>query len=442
MTRLTIRERIIRKSKYYNNKFGIKKAKKILKKNGFQNQSRFEKNKIRIQEKVKKGENIKVVFIGYQDADSCDVFTSIYKEFVKKPCFEVTVVIAPYTHDTKSNMILRQKRAEEYLKELGIDFKRGYDEENDSFLILEDRYDIAFFEVEYSWMREEFQARHFISAISYLIPYGEFLADNIISAHFISPMIYDVYKVLPPSRQVYEMIAKVSFIGEKNIYPFLGNSKLDLFFEKNYKPSDVWKIKDRKIKRLIWAPHHVWANYSNFPQYCDFMFDIAKRYQDRLQIAFKPHPALAESLVRVLGWTPQKVAEYYEKWCELQNAQLENGKWIDLFLTSDAMIMDSIGFMAEYSVTMKPSCVLYREDNQNNREMHFSQCGEEIFQRLYHAKNNSEIVAFLENVVFENNDYMATERNSYILSQYEPPLLGSAGRNICEKICNEIGVEE
>jgi hypothetical protein len=71
----------------------------------------------------------------------------------------------------------------------------------------------------------------------------------------------------------------------------------DDFAEKENNFNDVWKIKDRKIKRIIWAPHHtIEVNNSSFLANYQFMFDIAQKYIDKIQIAFKPHPLLKAKL--------------------------------------------------------------------------------------------------------------------------------------------------
>ena len=185
----------------------------------------------------------------------------------------------------------------------------------------------------------------------------------------------------------------------------------------------------------------MWANYSNFMQYKDFFIQLAEKYKDTLQIAFKPHPALKSSLKEKQLMSEDEVDEYYKKWNNMPNTQLETGGWTDLFLTSDAMILDSIAFMLEYSLTGNPSCVLYREDQKGERIMKFSECGEEVFELLYRAKTYEECEDFIKRIVIDGNDIGKEEREFYIRKNYLPPHNNSAELNIFNDVKQRIGIK-
>lgn len=409
---------------------------------GYHTQVRMSHIKKRLAKKAARGEKIRVGFMGYQSADSSDVFTAIYRLFVKDSRFDTKVVIVPYTHDSTEEMLKIYQASERYLSSLQIPFCDGYDQIKKEFINYKGKFDVVFFQAEYSWIRQEFQAKNYPEAMSFLVPYGPYLADNLSDSHFCNPMMYDLYKIFPLGRSEYDMLSEVSYIGKKNINKFIGNPKTDCFFDKNYIPQDRWKKQEKKKKRIIWAPHHLWADYSNFMDYYEWMVEVAQKYKDELQIAFKPHPALAASLLEKVHWTEKEIQDYIDLWKTMPNTQYENGSWIDLFLTSDAMILDSIGFMAEYSQTKKPACVLYREKEHGVREKRFNKCGEEIYNKLYHAKNTKEVIEFIDNVVIHENDVMKDERIDYILKQYSPPGNGSAAQNIYEQICEEIRLQK
>ena len=59
----------------------------------------------------------------------------------------------------------------------------------------------------------------------------------------------------------------------------------------------------------------------------------------------------------------------------MPNTQTEFGEYRDMFLTSDAMILDSVSFMQEYLFTEKPLLVLRKEKDSES----FNTFGEEIF---------------------------------------------------------------
>lgn len=400
----------------------------------------YKKTLTKIQHKILNNEKLKVCFIGYQDGASCDVFTSLYNLFNADKNFNVSVICLPFNHDSITDMLEHQHAAMEYLNTLKIPAEAGYNEKTHSFVNHHDEYDIVFYEVDYDWIRPEFSVSNFPNALNFFIPYGQFLADNI-DYHFSQKMMSEFYCIYPPAKNVMDMMKKYSYIKGINVNSeFLGNPKTQLFFDKKYHPKNVWKAQSADVKKIIWAPHHLWANYSNFLEYKDFFVKLAQKYNGKIQIAFKPHPALKGSLSAQAGWSDKQIDDYYGLWNSMPNTQLETGGWTDLFLTSDAMIMDSIGFMLEYSLTGKPSCVQYKENQQHQRIMKFSDCGEQLFDLLYHSQNETEIISFIENIVLNDNDIRKNKRQKYIEENYLPPYGKTAAENIYEDIRRKIGL--
>ena len=129
-----------------------------------------------------------------------------------------------------------------------------------------------------------------------------------------------------------------------------GATVYDKFLDKNYKPKNVWKRQEKIKKKVIWAPHHsIISNpdleYSLFLEVCDIMPVLAKRYENKIQFCFKPHPFLIRKLYQL--WGKYKTDAYYQLWDSMPNTQYENGEYIDLFMTSDAMIHDCDSFRFE-----------------------------------------------------------------------------------------------
>ena len=106
-------------------------------------------------------------------------------------------------------------------------------------------------------------------------------------------------------------------------------------------------------------------------------------------------------------------------------------------MSSDAMILDSLGFMLEYSLSMKPACVLYRENENGERIMKFSECGEEVYNLLYHAKSKYEIENFVE-LIKRGEDPLFEKRKQFIDDNYLPPYQKSGSENIYNYIVETI----
>lgn len=212
-----------------------------------------------------------------------------------------------------------------------------------------------------------------------------------------------------------------------------GAPGMDKLLQKNYKPVDVWKIKDKSVKRIIWAPHHsipgkgANLNFSTFLRYFDFMYNLTKKYKNQIQISFKPHPLLRAKLNMADVWGKEKTDEYYNRWAGLTNGQLNEGEYIDLFITSDGIIHDSASFIVEYLYTNKPVMFLANDNNVSDR---LNEIGKMALTKFYLAKMEEDIIQFIENVIIKGDDIMKAERIRFFHSMIKPPNNLTASENI------------
>ena len=126
----------------------------------------------------------------------------------------------------------------------------------------------------------------------------------------------------------------------------------------------------------------------------ELMITIAKKYSDKIQIAFKPHPHLFRELCEHKEWGETKTRDYYNQWANMENTQLETGEFIDLFMTSDAMIHDSGSFCVEYHYSGNP--VMYVADNFEKQVEAMADFGKLAMQQHYVGKTEEDIVDFIE----------------------------------------------
>ena len=199
--------------------------------------------------------------------------------------------------------------------------------------------------------------------------------------------------------------------------------------------SDPWTNKQKQVKRIIWAPHHSIKSdnslrLSSFLVNYEIMLDLAKKYINKIHIAFKPHPILLTNLYKHPDWGRERADNYYQIWQQLYNGQLETGEYVDLMLTSDAMIHDSISFTVEYLYTKKP---VFYITNGNHTE-NLCEFGKLAFNQHYKGYAKFEIENFINNVVLSNNDFMQDSRSVFFsnhLSQRE-------NQSVAKNIFNEI----
>ena len=137
----------------------------------------------------------------------------------------------------------------------------------------------------------------------------------------------------------------------KNLKP-VGYPTLDTYYSDEY---------TFEKKYIIYAPH--WSvggnaelNYATFEWNGEYILNYAKSHPEFKWI-FKPHPNLANSLLKFEVWTKDKIDKYYAEW-ESIGIKYEGSDYFDLFKQSIVLITDCGSFLAEYMPTQNPVILL------------------------------------------------------------------------------------
>ena len=241
-------------------------------------------------------------------------------------------------------------------------------------------------------------------------------------AVFFRPLTNIVYRMYVASEWLAQECKSRMILGGENVM-FTGFPKMDYFYEKKDSFSEeairrMWKIPDggdvNDIRRVIIAPHHSMMpedsiKFSTFPQNAFFLLYLAEKYRDRISFIYKPHPVLRKSAVESGFFNSfEEYDAYAEKWNRLPNARVvTEDSYLDIFATSDAMIMDCCSFLGEYLYADKP-CLYLTGDEQR-----FNGLGEKLMSAYYTVEGTdyTAIETFLEDVVSDGKDTKADTRN-------------------------------
>ena len=193
--------------------------------------------------------------------------------------------------------------------------------------------------------------------------------------------------------------------------------------------ADPWKPSAGK-KRIIYAPHHTitdvdWMQLSTCLTLGPIMLELAEKYSDRVQWAFKPHPWLRGKLETI--WGKEATDRYFDRWSRVEWSQFESGTYLGLLKHSDAMIHDCGSFTMEYLFTGKPVMYLLRPGGDYStglNEMH-----RRAFALHYHATSRADIEQFI-NDVLTGTDPLKEGREHYLQTYLIPPATGCATTNI------------
>ena len=198
-----------------------------------------------------------------------------------------------------------------------------------------------------------------------------------------------------------------------------------------------WKKQECDKKKVIWAPHYSITDkgpihHGSFLEIYDTMLEMARQFQTDIQFAFKPHPRLLSELYEYPVWGKERTDNYYRCWKDGNNTQLVTGDYVDLFLSSDAMIHDSVSFMAEYHFSHQPALYITGDVQQTKRQL--NELGNRAIDAHYLGKQKSEIISFLENVVLRGEDPLRNKR----LAFYNDYLIPPGGKSVAEIIYEDL----
>jgi len=380
---------------------------------------RLRKKQEQLIERLKQKETYNVLF--FLQSPAVWKYDTLYRLMESSAIFRPTVVISPYNvhliYD-KDECFEVMHKAETFAKQMGYRYLSAYDFDKNKWLDVKKiiQPDIVFFAKPYKDTLPKYHLYNYLDCLTMYAPYGITCID-----------IYRTNYNLPFNNLLWKFLVETDFhkhfseqysLCKGDCAVVIGALGEECLMQSDYLPNDVWKSQDKTKKRIIWAPHHTvdyLFNFSNFLVYCEEMFRIADKYKDQVQIAFKPHPVLKFKLINL--WGKEKTDNYYQRWAELDNGQIAEGDYMDLFLTSDAMIHDCASFTAEYLYTNKPLLFMVRDENV---EKHWNTFGKKCFEQHYHATNIDQIEHFIEDVVINEKDTMKEQREQFY-SEYLYP---------------------
>ncbi len=387
-----------------------------------------------LRKKISGYDNVKIVFIVMDLA--MWKYEGLYEIMLKHPRFDPVILIAPRINQNIEGLKQDSLKMITYFNQKNYNIIEGYDFEKEYWYDVKENIkpNIVFYTQPYKKMsvHEKYSMKNLKNSLFCYIPYY-FL---IISQKWAYDSLLQniAWKLFYPTN--FHIKTAKSFAKNKGVNVCItGYPIADEILDLNRKVSNPWGNKSPKIKRIIWAPHHSILeegalSFSNFLSIHQTMFDLCEKYKDQIHIAFKPHPILLSNLYQHVNWGKEKADAYYKKWEEMTNGQVETGEYVDLMLTSDAMIHDSVSFTVEYLYTKKP--VLYV--SKKNHSESLCDFGKLAFDQHYKGGGNKEIEDFILDVVLKGNDFKSNDRTVFFNKYLFPP----NNQLVAENVFNEI----
>lgn len=358
--------------------------------------------------------------------------------------YNPVVFICPYLFYGEGNMKQEMENTYQHFLQKGYNVKKTLNSDA-TWLDIKQSFqpDLVFFCTPYGLSLPQYHFENYLDTLTCYVPYG-FNSSDLYNFHYNKEIQNFCWRYFVETSIHKKFAKKYSKQKGKNVI-ITGFPGMDGLLKQKKPNFEVWKNGDTKKKRIIWAPHHTipdstgslkyknHLNYSTFLDYADFMLEIAEKYENKIDFSFKPHPVLKDKLNML--WGEEKTTNYYKKWEALPNGQLDEGSYIDLFATSDAMIHDCGSFVIEYLYTGKP--VLFLVSSEKVKEQ-FNEIGVDALKVLYQGHNQQEITNFIGSVVLQEKDEKREIRNAFYEQVVKPPNNALASENIYNHIIDQL----
>lgn len=269
-----------------------------------------------------------------------------------------------------------------------------------------------------------------------LLCYVPYCYQNTKKFDFIFGLECHVWRNFYATPGIRKLASSVMTNGGCNVVA-VGSPVADNYFSDEVGDSPtVWRSCGEGMKRIIWAPHwsvnsESWFNVATFLDVAEGMIQLAEKYEDKVQWAFKPHPLLRSTLYKLPDWGKEKTDAYYDRWANMPNCQLEIGAYVDLFKQSDAMVHDSGSFIMEYLLVNKPCMYLRRREGFND----FNDDTLKALECYHRGSTAQDVEKFIQDLLSGKEDTMK-EKRARFRDEYLLPPGGSCAQLIIDEILN------
>lgn len=358
-------------------------------------------------------------------------YDRVYRLMEHNKRFNPIILVCPVVNYGKENMIEQMNNCYSFFYEKGYNVIKSFSD-NTYVDVKNLDADILFYTNPYDGLIDQkYYITNYLDKLTVYVPY--FINCSNIKGFSNNLLLHNlVWRKYAETEYEIELAREQQVRHGENVVN-VGYPGIESLIDKTYIiQTNPWKL--NKQKRIIWAPHHTIEGGGNghtcFLKYCHTMLDFAKKYQQDIQIVFKPHPILRRKLDNI--WGKEKTDAYYSLWDSLPNTSLNEGDYIDLFLTSDAMIHDSGSFIVEYLYVNKP---VMRTVSDIPLSSFMNRFGLECLDVYYMANNEKDIELFIQNVI-NNVDPLRQQRERFVNNVLMPK--GSPSQNIIDDIIDSI----
>ena len=349
--------------------------------------------------KIKSQKKISILFLANHISQW--KYQTLFNIFSLNKRYSCNVILIPDENYDKNFKNSYEFNKDEFLR-LNINLISSYDFNNKHWINLDKKFkpDLVFFSRAMYKHKNKFSIHNFNNSLNCYVPYSLFI-DNNDKIQCATAFHQLLWKQFLPFEDNLKIVKKNYAGNNVIITDYLGCDEFKINKHKN----NCWK--NNNFKKVIWAPHHTIEHYNKKNYFSTFlemhqkMIELTNKYKNSIDFCFKPHPALKEKLYGHNQWGKEKTLNYFNFWKDGSNTILSETNYQNLFLESDALILDSVSFTAEYLYLNKPFCFLIKNNFDYSNSLNI--IGKNIFNIINKASSINEISEFIEKSIFKND---------------------------------------
>lgn len=359
-------------------------------------------------------------------------YDEVVKIMQKDPRFEPIIFVCPMVNHGEEIMKEKMKQSVSFYKEKGYNVICSFNETTNSYVDLKKEInpDILFYTNPYKGLIDDrYYITNYLDTLTVYVSY--FINCSIDNRFSTDILLYNLvwrkYVEFDFNKTLCLSFARnngrnVVVTGYPGIEPLINHHTI------------IDPFNGDKRKRIIWAPHHTLKKsiygHSCFLKYANFMLSMVEKYKNDALFIFKPHPLLKAKLYKV--WGKECTEKYFHNWNSNSNGFINEGEYVDLFLTSDAMIHDSGSFIVEYLYANKP---VMRTINDLPLNEQFNDFALSCLEHYYYGYNEQDIEFFIQNII-NGIDPLNEQRTNFVNDILMPK--GCPSENIVNDIIDSI----
>ncbi|MGE6995682.1 hypothetical protein ACQKIK_20020 [Pseudomonas sp. NPDC047961] len=307
-------------------------------------------------------EKARVVFLAIHK--SVWKLDKIVKSMLVDPFFEPLILVCPYTAYGEDRMWQDMDEVGEFFAAKGYPVLSSYNKNEQRWRSLSEfNPDIVFFTNAHNITRKEYYEDAYKNYLSCYVPYYTDIASGYDVNDAYNKVFHNVvWRIFHADENSASRARRYS--SNKGVNVFLSGSPfLEGFFAEGDMCLSPWGKRVSGKKRIIYAPHQAITHQNNlhlstFLLVADLMRELAIKYKDDLEWAFRPHTILKSKLYEHADWGRERTDSYYSFWRDFESSRINDGDYIELFQDSDAIIHDCGSFIFEYLLVEKPCAYL------------------------------------------------------------------------------------